>query len=248
MNEWTSPAATVQHLDASGGAGAVASVTSLPVTATAANGFAGDMGEAMFGARVTGGTTGQGWNLPSGWTGSGAISNIADTFQSINDGSLAAGTTAVTGLFVPGTWTMSNWAGTVATFYAQPALPLADTTGALDPGTVSVAYTDAVTAVGGAGPYTVTLASGTLPTSVTLASTGALSGTPTVAGTYTFHTLITDCSQQTVNMAHTIIIAAGVSTLAIGTASLPSGTVGVAYGPVTLAASGGTPPYTWTVT
>ena len=250
MNEWTTPAATLQALDASGGAGAVANVTSLPITATAANVFTGDMGEAMFGARIISGTTGQGWTAPSGWSGSGAISNVADTFQSINEASLAAGTTAVTGLFVPGTWTMSNWAGTVATFTATAAITLADTAAAtLSPGTVGTAYSDAITAIGGAGPYTYALTSGTLPTSVSLnTATGALTGTPTVAGTYNFSTTVTDCSQQTVTKAHKAVIAAGVSTLAIGTTALPGGTVGTAYPADALQASGGTPPYTWTVT
>ena len=36
--------------------------------------------------------------------------------------------------------------------------------------------------------------------------------------------------------------------LTVTTTTLPAGTVGVPYGPVTLTASGGTPPYTWTAT
>jgi hypothetical protein len=251
MNEWTTPAATIQALDAAGGSGAIANVTSLPIQTTTANVFTSDMGEAMFGARISGGTAGQGWTAPSGWTGSGAISNIADTFQSINDSALAAGTTAVTGLFVPGGWTMSNWAGAVATFTATAAITLQDTTGPLNGGTVGAAYSDAITALGGAGPYTYALASGTLPAGVSLnTATGALTAAnTTVAGTYNFHTLITDCSQQTINAAHTIIIAPGVSTLMITTGSLPSGTAGVPYPAGTVVqATGGSPPYTWTVT
>ncbi len=56
-------------------------------------------------------------------------------------------------------------------------------------GTVSTAYPTYTFAASGTTPITFTQASGTLPPGLTLASNGALSGTPTTPGTYTFTVL-----------------------------------------------------------
>jgi hypothetical protein len=53
-------------------------------------------------------------------------------------------------------------------------------------GVVGTAYTSYTFAANGTPAPTYSLASGTLPTGLTLSGTGVLSGTPTVAGTYTF--------------------------------------------------------------
>lgn len=248
ISEWTTAAATVQAVDQTGFAGAVAPVTSMPVSCSAANIFTGDMATVMIGATLSGGATGQTWTTPGGWTTDGTAQNATNVFDRLSQPSTAAGTTSVTGLItLGGLWTMTSWAAAAATFYAAAALPLADTTGALPSGTAGTAYSVPMSADGGAGPYTFTLASGTLPTGVTLAA-GVLAGTPTVAGSYTFHITAADCSQQSVNTPYTVIVApSGGTTLAIGTTSLPGGTTGVPY-TAALSASGGTPPYTWTVT
>ena len=47
-------------------------------------------------------------------------------------------------------------------------------------------YTATFTATGGTSPYTFSKTSGTLPTGLTLSSSGTLSGTPTATGTFTF--------------------------------------------------------------
>lgn len=52
-------------------------------------------------------------------------------------------------------------------------------------GKVDVAFSRTITATGGASPYTWN-AVGTLPPGISISSGGVLSGTPTVAGTYTF--------------------------------------------------------------
>ncbi|MBC3792159.1 putative Ig domain-containing protein [Spirosoma utsteinense] len=51
--------------------------------------------------------------------------------------------------------------------------------------TVDVAFSQAFTASGGTGPYSYSLASGSLPPGLSLASTGVLSGTPTQSGSFT---------------------------------------------------------------
>jgi large repetitive protein len=53
-------------------------------------------------------------------------------------------------------------------------------------GVTGTAYSETIDAQGGVSPYTFTVISGTLPTSLSLSSGGLISGTPTVAGTYDF--------------------------------------------------------------
>jgi hypothetical protein len=60
-------------------------------------------------------------------------------------------------------------------------------------GTVGGYYSSSATVIGGTGPYTFSIASGALPAGLTLnTSTGAVTGTPTKAGTYTFTVKVTD--------------------------------------------------------
>lgn len=68
--------------------------------------------------------------------------------------------------------------------------------------TVGVAYAGfTVAASGGAGTYTYSLASGTLPPGLALnASTGAVSGTPTLAGAYPTTIRATDIAGNHVDL------------------------------------------------
>ncbi len=121
------------------------------------------------------------------------------------------------------------------------------TTGSLTGGQVSSSYAATLTASGGTTPYTWSLSSGTLPAGLTLsASTGQISGTPTAAGTSTFTVQVKDSSspQQTATKSLSITVAAAVTPVTISTSSVPSGQVGTAYS-ATLAAGGGTTPYSW---
>jgi hypothetical protein len=113
----------------------------------------------------------------------------------------------------------------------------------LDDGTIAVAYSDFVTATGGTAPYTYAVTSGSLPTSLSLnASTGEISGTPTVAGTYSFTIEVTDDAAVTSDRSYSVIIHAVVALNDI----LPDGTDGVAYSS-SVTASGGAGPYTYVV-
>jgi hypothetical protein len=116
----------------------------------------------------------------------------------------------------------------------------------LPAGTVGTAYSQTLTAAGGTAPYSWTVTTGTLPAGLTLnPGTGILAGTPTTTGTQTFTAQATDANQNTGQQVLTIVVSAG-SPLSITTASLANGTVGTAYSQ-TLAATGGTSPYSWTL-
>ncbi|GAB3385469.1 hypothetical protein GCM10027432_18220 [Lysobacter fragariae] len=124
-----------------------------------------------------------------------------------------------------------------------PTITLAPTT--LPGGAVGSAYNQSITAVGGTSPYTFALQVGALPSGMSLSTTGVLSGTPTSAGSFNFTVQATDANGFTGSQAYTLAIAAPTITLA--PATLPGGATGSAYSQ-TIIASGGTAPYSYTVT
>ena len=102
--------------------------------------------------------------------------------------------------------------------------------------------------VDGTAPYTFSI-SGTPPPGLTLnASTGLLSGTLTTAGSYPFTVKLTDSLSPTpISASHDFTMV--VNPLRITNATnriLPSGTINTAYS-FQLTASGGTPPYAFTI-
>ena len=129
--------------------------------------------------------------------------------------------------------------------------PLVITTASpLPAGTVGIAYSQTFAAAGGTVPYTNwAVAVGTLPANLLLnAATGALTGTPTTAGTSNFTIQVTDSAAVPVTATKAFSLTINAAALTITTASpLPAGTVGIAYSQ-TFAAAGGTVPYTnWAV-
>ncbi|HLK77499.1 MAG TPA: putative Ig domain-containing protein [Streptosporangiaceae bacterium] len=118
------------------------------------------------------------------------------------------------------------------------------TTFAAPPGAVvNTAYTDTLTATGGTTPYTWSVNAGSLPPGITLTSAGVLTGTPTAAGSYTFSVNVVDANNGIATTSITLVVAA---TLSLSFPAPPSGTVGTAYTD-TLTATGGTTPYSWSV-
>jgi len=115
--------------------------------------------------------------------------------------------------------------------------------------TVNTAYTQTLAASGGTAPYTWTVTAGSaLPTGLTLSSAGVISGTPTVEGTFTTSITVTDAPQRTAVKVFSLTVnPVGTALTITSTSPLAAGTVATAYGPVTLTATGGTAPYSWTV-
>jgi hypothetical protein len=136
--------------------------------------------------------------------------------------------------------------------YFSPESPtsLTVTTTSLPGATEEVAYSTTLAASGGTAPYSWTITSGSLPTGLSLSSSGVITGTPSAAGTVSFTVQVTDSTtptRQTGTAPLSLTVATTTTPLIITTTSLPSATEEVAYS-TTLAASGGTAPYSWAIT
>ncbi|WP_244788271.1 putative Ig domain-containing protein [Cupriavidus pauculus] len=173
---------------------------------------------------------------------------------SLSAGGTLAGTAASAGTFnftvqardstAGGTFTATQ-AFTLTVGAATLAVAPASLTGA----TVGVASNQTITASGGVAPYTFAITAGSLPAGMTLSSGGALSGTPTAGGSFSFTVTATDSSGGSgpfsVSRNYTLAVAA--ATLSLSPAMLPPPSVGAVYSQ-TLTASGGVAPYTYAVT
>ncbi len=83
------------------------------------------------------------------------------------------------------------------TISTQPTLPN---------GMINSTYTQTLAATGGVPPYVWTLASGSLPTGVSLSSNGVISGIPTATGLSTFTVLVTDAFNTAVSQQFNVTI------------------------------------------
>ena len=122
------------------------------------------------------------------------------------------------------------------------------TTASLPGGQVGTAYSANLAATGGTAPYKWSLIGGTLPQNLSLSSSGSITGTPTTAGNFTGLTFqVTDSSTPALTaQSGSLSITISPQSLVVTTASLPGGQVGTAYS-ASLAATGGTAPYKWSL-
>ena len=127
-----------------------------------------------------------------------------------------------------------------------PALNLGTTT--VSDGAVGTLYSVFLSASGGVSPYSWSVSTGSLPTGLFLNSaTGEIFGTPSAIGGPTGFTVsVTDSASTPASDSQPLNITIQLAPLAITTTTLPDGIQGTAYG-VTLAASGGIPSYTWSI-
>lgn len=125
-------------------------------------------------------------------------------------------------------------------------------TASLVNGLVGVQYNDLIVASGGRPPYAWNIPDGsTPPPGLSMNARGIVSGTPTVAGNYSFIVRVMDANGTTVDKRISIIIAnqeqpQPTPQLEITTTSLVPGVTGQQYNDL-MAATGGKTPYSWNI-
>jgi hypothetical protein len=188
---------------------------------------------------------------PYTWSVSGGALPLGITLNSSTG--VLGGTPAAVGTFTFTVQVVDSSRGAASKQFtltiAQGAPTLTITSiSALPSGSVGTPYSQTLTASGGTVPYTWTLLAGNLPAGVSLTSSnGLLSGTPAAAGTFAFTVQVTDAATGKATQSFSLAIGSNTSSLSITTTSpLPAGSVGAAY-TQTLAATGGRPPYSWSI-
>jgi len=112
--------------------------------------------------------------------------------------------------------------------------------------TVGTTYNQTFTSTGGAGASTFDISAGALPAGLTLNGSGALTGTPTAAGTFNFTVRATDTNSISGTRAYALTV--NPPTIILPATTLPDGTGGVSYSATLNPATGGTAPYSYAVT
>ena len=123
------------------------------------------------------------------------------------------------------------------------------TTESLMPAVVGVAYSFTLAATGTPAP-TWTLQAGTLPTGLSLSSSGVISGTPTVvstAGALMFRVTNSSGNSDSLSMPLTVNASGGTTALPTYQLFPPAGVVGTTYPSTQFYANGATP-ITWSIT
>lgn len=129
-------------------------------------------------------------------------------------------------------------------FAIEIASGLTITTTSVGPFAVGVAASSSLAAAGGRPPYSWTVTGGSLPGGLSLGSDGAITGTPTALGAFSFTAQVRDQNNQTATRTFSGTV---VTPLTITTTTAPAGSLQAAYS-FSLAAAGGTPPYRWSTT
>ena len=143
---------------------------------------------------------------------------------------------------------LNSSAGSVASAVATltvvcPAITVGPAS--LPGGKAGQAYSQTLSASGGAPPYTYATISGSLPPGLNLSADGVLSGTPLSLGNFSFSVRATDANGCAGTNGFAVAITC--PTITVGPASLPSVLLGSAYSQA-LSASGGLGSYSYAVT
>jgi hypothetical protein len=225
----------------------------VPLTVTASETITIATSQLAITSSLPGGTVGTPYSSTITASGGNApykcsISGALPQGLSLN-GCILSGTPVVAGSFAP-VVTVTDASSPAHSASATQTVvisggPLTLATSPLPGGTVGIVYNATIGVSGGIAPYSCSITAGTLPAGLTL-SACVISGTPTAAGTSPLTVKITDSSKpaQTISGSKSITIAPAALALS---GMLPNGTIGVPYSS-TLSASGGTAPYTCSIT
>lgn len=198
-----------------------------PYAVPFSQGFNASGGSGSFSYALTG-------SLPAGLTFSGSTLSGTPTVPGSYPVTVTATDTVITGAGAP-----FSIAQNYTIDVPAPTIVVDQTT---VPGTTAgEGYSQALTASGGAAAYSFAVTAGALPTGVSLGAGGALTGTPTVSGTFNFTVTATDAHGQAGSRAYSVVVAVPVIGLTPG--SLASATAGAAYSQA-LTINGGIAPYT----
>ena len=230
---------------------AAAPSTSTPLTISSLSIASGTIGSAYSAhLQASGGTTSYSWSitsgsLPAGLTlaaNTGIISGTPTSSGSYSFGVMAVDSSS------PAQSATTTLALSVAAAPSTSA-PLTINSSSVTSGTIGSAYSAHLQASGGTTPYSWSITSGSLPAGLTLAAnTGIISGTPTSSGTAAFTASISDSASPAKTTSNAFSLVVSPSAVVITSAStLPPGTVSSTYSTL-LHATGGTPPYSWSVT
>jgi uncharacterized protein (TIGR03437 family) len=193
-------------------------------------------------APLSGSLTASGGSGSYTFTASGLPAGV--TFSSSGATATIGGSSAVAGTFMATVTVIDKAAPPAFSVTSNVTIQILGlmTATTLPPGAATVLYTANFTAAGGTPPY-VFSATG-LPSGFSLSGSGVLSGTPASPGPVSFTVQTSDSTGLTFSTVYSLAI--GQAPVSVPAPSLPVAFVGVAYSQK-LAATGGTPPYAWTL-
>ena len=233
---------------------ATATVTLTPIAvtfSTATTGITLDSGQTLaLAAAVANDGSASGATFAA--TGAGTVAPTSATGNAPATTLTATGTVAATVTVTATSVKDTTKSATTSSITVNPALAITTPAGALAAGVTSTVYAGATIAgSGGTGTKTFTLASGALPTGLTLSAAGVITGTPTgLPGVATFAVKVTDTATTPVSVtsgSYTISVTAPPLVWVSPTTSTLTYTVGTAITPVTLSTTGGTGSITYSV-
>ena len=198
--------------------------------------------------QASGGTTPYTWSVTSGSLPAGL--KLASATGLISGTPTAAGTSSFTVTINDAGSPAQTLPVKLSIVIAAPApAPLTVSTSSLPSGTIAASYSNALQAAGGTSPYTWSITSGALPAGLTLGSNGLVSGTPTTSGNFSIGVTVQDAGSpaQSTTATLALSIAAAAAPLTISTTSLSPGVTNASFS-TALNATGGSTPYTWSIT
>jgi hypothetical protein len=217
---------------------------SLPATGTVGTMYSGSL-------TASGGTAPYMWvvtGLPTGVTPSGAQTATVTASGTPT----TAGTFAVSATVTDANTNTATFTVSVVISAAAANLSVRLPAGYPLTATVGTAYSaPALVVSGGTPPYAFTVAQGSVPGLTISPTTGAITGTPTTAGTFKPTVKVTDSATPAntgFNNFTVVVSGSGGSTITISPSTLGTLINGTAVTPIALTATATTAPYNWTVT